>query len=88
MFDLRTVPSGGYNYAFVFHLALLFMPNALHSATGTILGYGLRNEVGLAEDAAGNILGVENSFDDAYRLVNGVRTDVSFSLNEISTFFI
>ncbi|KAG2006955.1 endoglucanase II [Coprinopsis cinerea AmutBmut pab1-1] len=39
-------------------------------------GYGLRNDVGIAEDRAGNIHSIENSLDDAYRMVNGQRRDI------------
>ncbi|TFK32758.1 hypothetical protein BDQ12DRAFT_701066 [Crucibulum laeve] len=38
--------------------------------------YGLRNDVGLAEDNAGIIHSVENSMDDAYRTINGQTKDV------------
>lgn len=43
---------------------------------GRVLGYGLRNDVGMAEDGAGIVHSVENSMDNAYRTINGVRTDV------------
>ena len=60
VFDLRAVPSGGYDYA----------------TQGHMLAYGARNEIGLAEDGAGNVWGVENSADQLTRTKNGVSTDV------------
>ncbi|KAH6903296.1 hypothetical protein BKA70DRAFT_1566904 [Coprinopsis sp. MPI-PUGE-AT-0042] len=45
-----------------------------NSAYGKVLGYGLRNDVGMAEDRAGNFH--KNSLDDAYRMVNGQRRDI------------
>lgn len=47
VFDLSKVPSGGYDY----------------NTGGAVLGYGLRNEVALAFDPAGNVWGAENSGD-------------------------
>ena len=74
-FPLEVTTTG--SFSTLPHLFTLLTPS--RSSTGSILGYGLRNEVGLTEDGAGNILGVENSFDDAYRLVNGVQKDVGIS---------
>ena len=54
-FDLTAVPAGGYNYA----------------RDGVMLGYGLRNSVGVTEHPrTGGIWTVENSFDQIER--NGV----------------
>ncbi|PPQ71370.1 hypothetical protein CVT24_011756 [Panaeolus cyanescens] len=50
--------------------------NGVPYTQGRVLGYGLRNDVGMAEDAAGIVHSVENSMDNAYRTINGVRTDV------------
>jgi len=50
-FDLSSVPDGGYNY----------------TTSGTRLGWGLRNEVGIAEGPDGGIWGVENSADQLNR---------------------
>ena len=47
VFDMSKVPSGGYDY----------------NTGGAVLGYGLRNEVALAFDPAGNVWGAENSGD-------------------------
>jgi len=38
---------------------------------GAVLSYGTRNEVGLDEDGAGHVWGVENSADNLVRVVNG-----------------
>ncbi|KAG2006953.1 cellobiose dehydrogenase [Coprinopsis cinerea AmutBmut pab1-1] len=46
------------------------------SQYGRVLGYGLRNDVGITEDRAGNIHSIENSLDNAYRMVNGQRRDI------------
>ncbi|KAK7016344.1 soluble quino protein glucose dehydrogenase [Favolaschia claudopus] len=43
---------------------------------GATLAYGVRNEVGIAEDASGQIWGVENSADDLVRVRQGVSYDV------------
>jgi len=51
-FDLTAVPAGGYNYA----------------RDGVMLGYGLRNDVGVDEHpTTGGIWAVENSFDQIER---------------------
>lgn len=47
VFDMSKVPSGGYSY----------------NTAGVQLGYGMRNEIGLAFDPAGHVWGVENSGD-------------------------
>ncbi|EJD43586.1 soluble quino protein glucose dehydrogenase [Auricularia subglabra TFB-10046 SS5] len=60
VFDLSAVPAGGYDYA----------------RDGHFLAYGARNEIGLAEDRAGNVWGVENSADQLARTKDGVSTDV------------
>ena len=60
VFNTTTIPPNGYDYI----------------NSGTQLGYGLRNEVGLAFDAASHLWGVENSADELYRTINGVSTDI------------
>ncbi|KAJ3033542.1 hypothetical protein HDV00_006077 [Rhizophlyctis rosea] len=45
--------------------------------SGQLLGYGLRNEVGIAEDRKGTLWGVENSSDEIYRQVGDTKYDVS-----------
>ncbi|KAF7326136.1 Soluble quino protein glucose dehydrogenase [Mycena kentingensis (nom. inval.)] len=62
VFDWTTLPAGdvGYDY----------------NTQGKILAYGVRNEVGLVEDRAGNVWGVENSADNLVRVRQGVTTDV------------
>ncbi|KAJ3033459.1 hypothetical protein HDV00_006342 [Rhizophlyctis rosea] len=60
IFDMSSVPSGGYDYA----------------TGGRFAGYGLRNEVGLVEDGAGNLWGVENSADNLVRRSGSTDTDV------------
>ena len=50
-FDLTQVPTGGYNFA----------------TSGQVLGWGLRNEVGIGEASDGGIWGVENSADQLRR---------------------
>ncbi|OHE99630.1 carbohydrate-binding cytochrome b562 [Colletotrichum orchidophilum] len=60
VFDMRSVPSGGYAYA----------------SQGWFLGWGLRNEVALAADGNSAIWGVENSGDDFARTVNGQSYDI------------
>ncbi|KAI8289187.1 hypothetical protein K4K60_009498 [Colletotrichum sp. SAR11_57] len=60
VFDLRSVPSGGYTY----------------NTQGWFLGWGLRNEVALAADGNNMIWGVENSGDDFARTVNGRSYDI------------
>ncbi|KAF2278058.1 cellobiose dehydrogenase-like protein [Westerdykella ornata] len=60
VFDISKAPAGGYNYA----------------ADGYNLGYGLRNEVGLAFDGEGMLWGIENSSDEIHRTVNGKSVDI------------
>ncbi len=47
VFDMSKVPDGGYTY----------------NSQGQVLGYGMRNEIGLAFDPVGHVWGVENSGD-------------------------
>ncbi|KAH8819380.1 cellobiose dehydrogenase-like protein [Xylogone sp. PMI_703] len=60
VFDLNSVPSGGYVW----------------TTGGYQAGYGLRNEVGLTFDGNSMLWGVENSSDDAQRTVNGQSKDI------------
>jgi glucose/arabinose dehydrogenase len=60
VFDTTAVPTDGYNYP----------------TGGYQMGYGLRNEVGLAFDAGGMLWGVENSSDELHRTINGVSVDI------------
>ncbi|KAF9880278.1 hypothetical protein CkaCkLH20_02232 [Colletotrichum karsti] len=60
VFDMRSVPSGGWTYA----------------SQGWFLGWGLRNEVALSADGNNMIWGVENSGDDFTRTVNGRSYDI------------
>ncbi|OTA63298.1 hypothetical protein K449DRAFT_381800 [Hypoxylon sp. EC38] len=60
VFNISTVPNGGYDY----------------SQNGWNAGYGLRNEVGLAFDGNNMLWGVENSADQLTRNVNGTLTDI------------
>ncbi|EJD53051.1 soluble quino protein glucose dehydrogenase [Auricularia subglabra TFB-10046 SS5] len=62
VFDWTTLPAGdvGYDYA----------------RDGKLLAYGVRNEVGISEDAAGRVWGVENSADNLVRVRSGVSYDV------------
>ncbi|TAQ88464.1 hypothetical protein B7494_g3247, partial [Chlorociboria aeruginascens] len=60
VFDMNSVPSGGYNFV----------------TGGYQAGYGLRNEVGIVFDGNNLLWGVENSSDDIQRTVNGQTTDV------------
>ncbi|EAU83866.2 cellulose binding iron reductase [Coprinopsis cinerea okayama7 len=50
--------------------------NRYNGTHGKVFGYGLRNDVGIAEDRAGNVFSVENSLDDAHRVIEGVRVDI------------
>lgn len=54
-YDLNSVPDGGYDQA----------------SQGEMIAYGVRNEVGMVEDGAGILWGVENSADDATRTHEG-----------------
>ncbi|EUC41100.1 hypothetical protein COCMIDRAFT_107087 [Bipolaris oryzae ATCC 44560] len=60
VFNTTTIPLNGYDY----------------TTSGTQLGYGLRNEVGLAFDTSSHLWGVENSADELRRTINGVSTDI------------
>ncbi|KAI1738599.1 soluble quino protein glucose dehydrogenase [Xylaria scruposa] len=60
VFNVSSVPLGGYNYV----------------SQGWNAGYGLRSEVGLAFDGNNMLWGVENSADNLVRSVNGTTTDV------------
>ncbi|TRX93512.1 hypothetical protein FHL15_005484 [Xylaria flabelliformis] len=60
VFNVSSVPLGGYNYA----------------SQGWNAGFGLRNEVGLAFDGNNMLWGVENSADNLARTINGTTTDV------------
>ncbi|CAO2658574.1 Nn.00g062970.m01.CDS01 [Neocucurbitaria sp. VM-36] len=60
VFNTTTTPTNGYDYA----------------TGGYQMGYGLRNEVGLAFDGDGMLWGVENSSDEIYRTVDGVSVDI------------
>ncbi|KZV91095.1 soluble quino protein glucose dehydrogenase [Exidia glandulosa HHB12029] len=62
VFDWTKLPSGDVGYDF--------------TSQGKILGYGVRNEVGLVEDGAGRVWGVENSADNLVRVRSGVSYDV------------
>ncbi|KAG2006962.1 cellobiose dehydrogenase [Coprinopsis cinerea AmutBmut pab1-1] len=62
VFDMRTLPEDGAAYT--------------DETYGKVLGYGLRNDVGITEDKAGNIHSIENSLDNAYRVVNGDQRDI------------
>lgn len=46
-----------------------------NTAYGEVLGYGLRNDVGVAEDRSGQVYSIENSLDNAMRLGRDVHTD-------------
>ncbi|KAF1849745.1 iron reductase domain protein [Cucurbitaria berberidis CBS 394.84] len=60
VFDTTATPADGYRYA----------------TGGYQMGYGLRNEVGLAFDEDGMLWGVENSSDEITRTINGVSIDI------------
>ncbi|KAI0114402.1 soluble quino protein glucose dehydrogenase [Nemania sp. FL0031] len=60
VFNISSVPTGGYNFA----------------SQGWNAGFGLRNEVGLAFDGNNMLWGVENSADNLARTVNGTTIDV------------
>ncbi|KAI1431472.1 soluble quino protein glucose dehydrogenase [Xylaria sp. CBS 124048] len=60
VFDISSVPMGGYNF----------------TSQGWKAGFGLRNEVALAFDGNNMLWGVENSADNLVRTVNATTTDV------------
>ncbi|TEB36598.1 hypothetical protein FA13DRAFT_1658324 [Coprinellus micaceus] len=64
VFNLTTIPAGGVQY------------NSRGSISGQVMGYGIRNDVGIAEDRNGTIHSVENSMDNAYRTYNGEQRDI------------
>ncbi|KAI1819796.1 soluble quino protein glucose dehydrogenase [Xylaria intraflava] len=60
VFNISSVPTGGYNF----------------TSQGWNAGFGLRNEVGLAFDGNNMLWGVENSADNLVRTANGTTTDI------------
>ncbi|KAI1302705.1 soluble quino protein glucose dehydrogenase [Xylaria venustula] len=60
VFDLSSIPTGGYNFV----------------SQGWNAGFGLRNEVGLAFDGNNMLWGVENSADNLARNLNGTTIDI------------
>ncbi|KAK1826446.1 hypothetical protein QBC39DRAFT_364318 [Podospora conica] len=60
VFDVTKAPASGWNY----------------NTEGAVFAYGLRNEIGWAEDPNGIAWGVENSGDDFARTENGQRRDI------------
>ncbi|KAI0965788.1 soluble quino protein glucose dehydrogenase [Xylaria arbuscula] len=60
VFNLSSIPIGGYNFV----------------SQGWNAGFGLRNEVGLAFDGNNMLWGVENSADNLARTLNGTTTDI------------
>ncbi|KAI0467751.1 soluble quino protein glucose dehydrogenase [Xylaria cf. heliscus] len=60
VFDVSSVPLGGYDYV----------------SQGWNAGFGLRNEVGLAFDGNNMLWGVENSADNLVRITDDIITDV------------
>ncbi|KAF2187601.1 iron reductase domain protein [Zopfia rhizophila CBS 207.26] len=59
-FDMDKVPSGGYNWV----------------NDGWLVGYGMRNDVGITFDLNEHLWGVENSGDQFTRRVNNQNTDI------------
>ncbi|KAI1811325.1 soluble quino protein glucose dehydrogenase [Poronia punctata] len=59
-FDVSKAPTEGYDY----------------NSEGTMIAYGVRNEVALAFDPNGHVWGAENSGDDFQRTVDGQSTDI------------
>lgn len=51
-------------------------PNGIPYTSGGVMGYGIRNDVGITEDREGTVYSVENSVDNAFRLIDGVRKDI------------
>ncbi|TFK28249.1 soluble quino protein glucose dehydrogenase [Coprinopsis marcescibilis] len=60
-FDLRRIPNGG---------------AVFNGPQGRVLGFGIRNGVGVAEDQRGVVHTIDNSLDNAFRVVGGVQIDV------------
>ncbi|PGH12260.1 hypothetical protein AJ80_06774 [Polytolypa hystricis UAMH7299] len=59
-FDISTAPANGHNYI----------------TDGWMMGYGLRNGVGITYDPNGMLWEIENSGDQFIRTVNGQQTDI------------
>ncbi|KAJ3498164.1 hypothetical protein NLJ89_g10254 [Agrocybe chaxingu] len=68
-------PDDGHAQVRVFDLGAIG-PTGVQYTSGQLLGFGLRNDVGLAEDRAGIVHSVENSIDDAFLVVDGQRQDI------------
>lgn len=51
-------------------------PSGIPYTSGAVMGYGIRNDVGITEDRNGTIHSVENSVDNAYREVEGSQIDI------------
>ncbi|KAH6903287.1 cellobiose dehydrogenase [Coprinopsis sp. MPI-PUGE-AT-0042] len=62
VFDMRNLPQEGSAYT--------------DERYGKIMGFGLRNDVGMTEDRAGIVHSIENSADNVFRIVNGDRRDI------------
>ncbi|KAK2744232.1 hypothetical protein FQN55_006917 [Onygenales sp. PD_40] len=60
VFDISQAPADGYNYV----------------TDGYMMGYGLRNEVGVTFDSNNMLWGIENSGDDFTRTVDGQSVDI------------
>ncbi|KAH3964132.1 hypothetical protein HBI56_167790 [Parastagonospora nodorum] len=60
VFNMTKSPVDGFNYV----------------TEGYQMGYGLRNEVGLAFDGNGMLWGVENSADELHRTIAGIAVDI------------
>ncbi|TVY83852.1 Cellobiose dehydrogenase [Lachnellula suecica] len=60
VFDISAIPKDGYKY----------------TTDGYLMGYGLRNEVGLVFDSNNMLWGVENSGDQLTRTIQGNMTDI------------
>jgi glucose/arabinose dehydrogenase len=76
-FDMQTIsPSTGRSCIKSFDMSKVPEGGSSYNTQGTMFGYGMRNEIGVAFDPAGNAWGVENSGDDFRRTVNGQATDI------------
>jgi len=74
--DLGTQDIGsGRSQLKAFNLTELQKGSVDYAASGLILGWGLRNSVGLTEDAIGQIFTVENSADQVYRGTTDIHQD-------------
>ncbi|CAA7262731.1 unnamed protein product [Cyclocybe aegerita] len=69
-------PASGRAQIRVFDMRTIGADGVVYNTNGQIMGYGLRNDVGMAEDGAGIVHSVENSMDNAYRTVNDQQQDV------------